>query len=70
MIALGAFIEKTKWIRMTSLDESFKKILDERYHSLIPSNIKAIQVGAEFVRNNPTVSVSRVSKTKNPKALA
>jgi len=26
--------------------------LDERYHSLIPANIKGIQVGAEFVGNS------------------
>jgi len=50
MVALGAFIEKTKLVRMTSLFESFEKVLDERYHQLIPFNIKAIQIGAEFVR--------------------
>lgn len=50
MVALGAFIEKTKLVRMTSLFESFEKVLDERYHTLIPSNIKAIQIGAEFVK--------------------
>ena len=48
MVALGAFIEKTKLVRMDSLFESLEKVLDERYHHLIPSNIKAIQVGAEF----------------------
>jgi 2-oxoglutarate ferredoxin oxidoreductase subunit gamma len=51
MVALGAFIEKTKLVRMTSLFESFEKVLDERYHGLIPSNIKAIQIGAEFVQS-------------------
>jgi 2-oxoglutarate ferredoxin oxidoreductase subunit gamma len=49
MVALGAFVEKTKLVRMSSLFESFEKVLDERYYSLIPSNIKAIQIGAEFV---------------------
>ncbi len=49
MVALGAFIEKTKLVRMTSLFESLEKVLDERYYPLIPSNIKAIQIGAEFV---------------------
>jgi len=51
MVALGAFNEKTKWVRMTSLFDSLKKVLDERYHPLIPSNIKAIQIGAEFVKS-------------------
>ncbi len=50
MVALGAFIEKTRLVRMDSLFESLEKVLDERYHHLIPSNIKAIQVGAEFAK--------------------
>ena len=61
MVALGAFVEKTKLVRMTSLFESLEKVLDERYHNLIPSNIKAIQIGAEFVLNNftPTLTLPR-----------
>lgn len=54
MVALGAFNEKTKLVEMDSLFESLEKVLDERYHSLVPSNIKAIQIGAEFVRNFST----------------
>jgi 2-oxoglutarate ferredoxin oxidoreductase subunit gamma len=49
MVALGAFNEKIKLVQMTSLFESLEKVLDERYHHLIPSNIKAIEVGARFV---------------------
>lgn len=55
MIALGAFNEKTKLVRITSLFESLEKALDERYHSLIPSNIKAIQIGAEFIQSLPLI---------------
>ena len=51
MVALGAFVEKTKLVKMTSLFESFEKVLDERYHPLIPANIKAIEKGAEFVQS-------------------
>ena len=51
MIALGAFNEKLKLVQMISLYESFEKVLDERYHPLIPSNIKAIQIGAEYVHS-------------------
>jgi 2-oxoglutarate ferredoxin oxidoreductase subunit gamma len=54
MVALGAFNEKTKLVQMSSLFESLGKVLDERYHDLIPSNIEAIQLGAEFVRNSFT----------------
>jgi 2-oxoglutarate ferredoxin oxidoreductase subunit gamma len=52
MIALGAFVEKTHWVKMSSLFESLEKVFDERHHSLIPSNIKAIQIGAEYVKKN------------------
>ncbi len=51
MVALGAFVEKTKLIQMTSLFESLEKVFDERYHHFIPSNIKAIEIGAQFVRS-------------------
>jgi 2-oxoglutarate ferredoxin oxidoreductase subunit gamma len=53
MVALGAFLEKTKWVQMTSLFESFEKILDQRYHPLISSNMKAIREGAAFVQSLP-----------------
>ncbi len=51
MVALGAFNQKTKLVQMTSLFESLEKVLDERYRHLIPANIEAIEIGAEFVRN-------------------
>jgi len=51
MVALGAFNEKTKLVQVTSLFESLEKVLDERYHHLIPSNIKAIEIGAKFIQS-------------------
>ena len=51
MVALGAFNEKTQLVQISSLFESLEKVMDERYHHLIPSNIKAIQIGAEFVQS-------------------
>jgi 2-oxoglutarate ferredoxin oxidoreductase subunit gamma len=51
MVALGAFVEKTRLVKMDSLFQSFEKVLDERYHSLIPSNIRAVEIGAEFVKS-------------------
>ena len=38
---------------MTSLFDSFEKILDQRYHPLIPANIKAIKKGALFIQSIP-----------------
>ncbi len=51
MIALGAFNQKTKLVQMTSLFQSLENVLDERYHYLIPSNIKGIEIGARFVQS-------------------
>jgi len=51
MVALGAFNQKAKIVQMTSLYGSFEKVLDERYHRLIPSNIKGIDIGAGFVQS-------------------
>ncbi|MGB9629268.1 MAG: 2-oxoacid:acceptor oxidoreductase family protein [Thermodesulfobacteriota bacterium] len=57
MIALGAFIEKTKLVRMPSIFDSLEKVFDERHHRHIPDNIKAIQIGSEYVRKHMTASV-------------
>ena len=51
MVALGAFIETTRWVQMASLFGSLEKVLDQRYHHLIPPNIRALQKGAEFVQS-------------------
>jgi 2-oxoglutarate ferredoxin oxidoreductase subunit gamma len=51
MVALGAFLEKTKWIEGPSLLRSFEKVLDKRYHPLIPSNRKALEKGCEFIQS-------------------
>ncbi len=51
MIALGAFNQKTKLVQMTSLFESLEKVLDERYHHLVPSNIQGIEIGAKLVQS-------------------
>jgi 2-oxoglutarate ferredoxin oxidoreductase subunit gamma len=53
MVALGAFVEKTNLVQTSSLFESLEKVLDERYHSLIPANVKAIEEGAQYVRTLP-----------------
>jgi len=51
MVALGAFLEKTKWFQRPSILQSFEKVLDKRYHPLIPSNMRALEKGAEFIRS-------------------
>ena len=51
MVALGAFTEKTRLVQRASLFNAFESVLDKRYHSLIPANIKALEQGAEFIRS-------------------
>jgi 2-oxoglutarate ferredoxin oxidoreductase subunit gamma len=50
MVALGAFVEKTKIVEVDSLMEALEKVMGERYRSLIPSNMEVIKTGMEFVR--------------------
>jgi 2-oxoglutarate ferredoxin oxidoreductase subunit gamma len=51
MVALGAFLEKTRWIQTPSILQSFEKVLDKRYYPLIPSNMRALEKGAEFIQS-------------------
>ncbi len=51
MVAIGAFTEKTRLVQMASLSNAFENVLDKRYHSLIPANMKALEKGAEFIRS-------------------
>jgi len=50
MVVLGAFVERTKLVQIQSLFVSLEKVMDERYHHFIDSNIKGIQIGVEFVK--------------------
>ncbi|MFB0520722.1 MAG: 2-oxoacid:acceptor oxidoreductase family protein [Desulfatiglandales bacterium] len=49
VVALGIFLAKTQVVRLDSLFETLRIVLDDRYHHLIPSNKKAIQRGIDFV---------------------
>lgn len=51
MVALGAYVEKTQVIKEASIPEAFTKVLDERHHDMIPSNLEAIKHGRDFIRN-------------------
>lgn len=50
MVVLGAYIEATKAVAMTSVIESLKKALPVHRHNLIPMNEKALEKGAGFAR--------------------
>ena len=47
MVAIGAFVEKTKVVSMDALIAALPRIFEERYHHLLPANTEAIRKGAE-----------------------
>lgn len=49
MIVLGAFLKKKPIIKMENILAGLKKVLPERYHSLLPLNEQAIKRGMELV---------------------
>ena len=50
MVACGAYVQKSGALKITSLEAALKKALPERNHSLIPANVKAIELGAAAVK--------------------
>jgi 2-oxoglutarate ferredoxin oxidoreductase subunit gamma len=48
MIVLGAFIEQTHVVEIGSVMTALKKVLPERYHSLLSLNEQALQRGMEL----------------------
>jgi 2-oxoglutarate ferredoxin oxidoreductase subunit gamma len=48
MVACGAYAAATGALEINSLYEALKKSLPERNHKFIPSNVKAIDAGAEI----------------------
>ncbi len=51
LILLGAYIELTKVVLLDSVVASLKKVLPESRRQLIPLNRRALELGAEIVRN-------------------
>lgn len=48
MVAIGAFIEKTRIVSLEALIAALPRIFEERHHHLLPANTQAIRKGAEF----------------------
>jgi 2-oxoglutarate ferredoxin oxidoreductase subunit gamma len=51
MVALGAYVEKTRVIKGASIPDALSDVLDKRHHGMIPSNLEAIKKGREFIRD-------------------
>ncbi|MFA6450613.1 MAG: 2-oxoacid:acceptor oxidoreductase family protein, partial [bacterium] len=52
MIALGAYIEKTGVITIENAVAALDSTLPEKRKSLLPLNIKALEAGRDFAKNN------------------
>jgi 2-oxoglutarate ferredoxin oxidoreductase subunit gamma len=48
MIVLGAFLERTRIVEMSSIMKALRKALPERYHNLLPLNEQALRRGMEL----------------------
>jgi 2-oxoglutarate ferredoxin oxidoreductase subunit gamma len=51
MVALGAYVEKTRVIEEASIPDALISSLDERHHHMIPANLEAIRRGRDFIRD-------------------
>ena len=49
MIMLGAYLHRKPVVKVESVIEALKKVLPEKYHSLIPINLSALERGAKLV---------------------
>jgi 2-oxoglutarate ferredoxin oxidoreductase subunit gamma len=50
MAMMGAMIEETKAISQEAVVKAFKRVMDKRYHKMIPINTAALEEGAKFIR--------------------
>ncbi|MDW7710147.1 MAG: 2-oxoacid:acceptor oxidoreductase family protein [Deferrisomatales bacterium] len=48
MVALGAYVGATRVVGFEHLQEALPEVLPEKHHKLIPSNLRALEVGAEW----------------------
>ena len=60
MIVLGAFLEKTRVVKMSAILEALKKVLPERYHHLLPLNEQALRRGMELAQNEKQLQHSEL----------
>ena len=48
MVVLGAFIGRTRVVKIESIMAALRKVLPERYHHLLPVNEQALRRGMEL----------------------
>jgi 2-oxoglutarate ferredoxin oxidoreductase subunit gamma len=52
MIMLGAYLTKKRLFSIDAAAQALPAVLAKRYHVTIPVNIKALQLGSDFVTKN------------------
>lgn len=60
MLALGAFVELTKIVQLSSVVKNLDKVIPPYRQKLIPINERALVTGAEFVRDHKGAVTSPV----------
>ena len=50
MAMMGAMIEETKALPQEAVVKAFRRVMDKRYHKMIPINTAALEEGARFIR--------------------
>jgi len=50
MVALGAYIQVTGIIPLSTVQDSLKNVISSHYKHLIPKNAEALQAGADYVK--------------------
>ena len=50
MVALGAYIQVTGIIPLSTVQESLENVISSHYKHLIPKNAEALQAGADYVK--------------------
>ena len=51
MVILGAYLARKSVVKIESVEEALHKVLPEKYHALIPKNLAALQLGADFMQH-------------------
>ena len=53
IIMLGALLSQLPVLPLTALENALEEHLPERHRKLLPLNLKALRIGAEYARNQP-----------------
>ena len=64
MIALGAYLQKRRYLTPDAAAQALPDVLAERYHKTLPLNTEALRKGAEFAKTYDNVRAARHSNRR------